>query len=227
MLENVQGFAGAKFEAYRRNLFQRLDQLGYRGDFQVLHASNHGVPQLRPRFVLVALRPDDFERFSFSAKPKPSATVGATLMDLMSANGWEGAENWCKKANKIAPTLVGGSKKHGGPDLGPTRAKRQWNELAVDGMGVADEAPRNDFPFDGFPRLTVKMTARIQGFPDAWEITGRKTNAYRQVGNAFPPPVAKFVASRICQAFNGKSSNKYNQPAGKQLVLLEKSKASK
>lgn len=68
-------------------------------------------------------------------------TVGETLVDLMGANGWLGTEEWVDKANKIAPTLVGGSKKHGGPDLGPTRAKRQWSELGVDGMGLADEAP--------------------------------------------------------------------------------------
>jgi len=38
--------------------------------------------------------------------------------------GWENAENWRIAANTIAPTIVGGSKKHGGADLGPTRAKQ-------------------------------------------------------------------------------------------------------
>ena len=41
------------------------------------------------------------------------------------------------------------------------------------------------------------MTARIQGFPDDWQFSGAKTNAYRQVGNAFPPPVARAVAAQI------------------------------
>jgi DNA (cytosine-5)-methyltransferase 1 len=41
------------------------------------------------------------------------------------------------------------------------------------------------------------MVARLQGFPDDWTFTGRKTAAYRQVGNAFPPPVAKAVAAEI------------------------------
>ena len=47
------------------------------------------------------------------------------------------------------------------------------------------------------PRLTVRMVARIQGFPDEWHFTGAKTNAYRQVGNAFPPPVAQAVATQL------------------------------
>ncbi len=41
------------------------------------------------------------------------------------------------------------------------------------------------------------MTAVIQGFPLDWQFYGRKTASYRQVGNAFPPPVAKAVGTRI------------------------------
>jgi len=51
-------------------------------------------------------------------------TVGQLLKDLMAANGWKGVHRWVKQADDIAPTVVGGSKKHGGPDLGPTRAKK-------------------------------------------------------------------------------------------------------
>jgi DNA (cytosine-5)-methyltransferase 1 len=41
------------------------------------------------------------------------------------------------------------------------------------------------------------MAARIQGFPDEWQFSGGKTAAYRQIGNAFPPPVAEVVAKKI------------------------------
>jgi hypothetical protein len=47
------------------------------------------------------------------------------------------------------------------------------------------------------PKLTVRMVARLQGLPDSWEIADRKTAAYRQVGNAFPPPVAKALGAAI------------------------------
>jgi len=128
-------------------------------------------------------------------------TVGETLHDLMAARGWKLAERWKELANGIAPTVVGGSKKHGGPDLGPTRARKAWAELHVDGLGIANEEPGTDF--EGMPRLTVRMVARIQGFPDEWELWGGKTARYRQVGNAFPPPVAKAVASLILPALIG------------------------
>ena len=115
----------------------------------------------------------------------------------MGANGWEGAKEWSLKADKIAPTLVGGSKKHGGPDLGPTRARNAWAELGVDGRGVADEAPAKGF--EGLPKLTPRMMARIQGFPDDWHFGDRKTTACRMIGNAFPPPVAREIGLKIME----------------------------
>ncbi|MGB3519176.1 MAG: DNA cytosine methyltransferase, partial [Elainellaceae cyanobacterium] len=102
----------------------------------------------------------------------------------------------------IAPTIVGGSKRHGGPDLGPTRAKRAWANLGVDGMGIANEPPNKDFV--GMPKLTVEMVAKIQGFPDEWRFIGKKTPAYRQVGNAFPPPVAHAVSQEIFNCLTSK-----------------------
>jgi DNA (cytosine-5)-methyltransferase 1 len=130
-----------------------------------------------------------------TALPHNPMTVGQTLRDLMGANDWRGADRWAELSNDIAPTIVGGSKKHGGPDLGPTRARAAWASLGVEGRSIADTAPERDFV--GMPRLTARMVARIQGFPDDWQFYGRKTTSYRQIGNAFPPPVAKAVAKNL------------------------------
>jgi len=130
-----------------------------------------------------------------AAEPPP--TVGDVLDDLMRSRGWPGADAWRAGAQRIAPTIVGGSKKHGGPDLGPTRARQAWAVLGVNGLGLADSGPGPDFPVDQKPKLTVRMVARLQGFPDDWEFSGRKTAAYRQVGNAFPPPVARALGDSI------------------------------
>jgi DNA (cytosine-5)-methyltransferase 1 len=48
------------------------------------------------------------------------------------------------------------------------------------------------------------MCAKLQGFPDDWVFSGRKTQAYRQVGNAFPPPTAEAVGESIRDALLGK-----------------------
>lgn len=77
-----------------------------------MNASDFGVPQLRPRVVVVAVRRDLTEHFSWpQASDDPPKTVGETLYGLMAANGWNGAKAWAKQADEIAPTIVGGSHK--------------------------------------------------------------------------------------------------------------------
>ena len=201
MLENVRGLLDAVFDDYRNKVEKQLVKLGYVPGWRLLNASDYGVSQLRPRVVFVGIRREFSDAFSWPEPLRTSPpTVGELLHDLMRVNGWQGVERWRAQANSIAPTLVGGSKKHGGPDLGPTRAKRAWASLGVDGMGLWDQAPACDFV--GMPRLTPRMTARIQGFPDAWQFAGRKTAAYRQIGNAFPPPVAAAVGQQIAAALS-------------------------
>ncbi|MDD5886885.1 MAG: DNA cytosine methyltransferase [Oscillospiraceae bacterium] len=196
MIENVRGFLDSAFDEYRSQIFSQLDRLGYNTQIQLLQAADYGVPQLRPRVVIIGIRKDIKKNFEYPIPERDKTlTVGETLEDLMGANNWKGTEEWKKKANKIAPTIVGGSKKHGGPDLGPVRARKAWLELGVDGTGVANEAPEEEF--EGVPRLTPRMIARIQGFPDDWDFGKRKTAACRMIGNAFPPPVAEAVGKKI------------------------------
>jgi DNA (cytosine-5)-methyltransferase 1 len=146
MLENVRGLLDAVFDDYRNKVEKQLKKLGYVPGWRLLNASDHGVSQLRPRVVFVGIRKEFSENFIW---PEPlqaePLTVGELLFDLMKEKGWRGAARWRDQASAIAPTLVGGSKKHGGPDLGPTRAKRAWASLGVDGMGLWDEAPPRDF----------------------------------------------------------------------------------
>ena len=202
MLENVRGLSAPRFAAYRQRVLDRLEEFGFVGEWKLLHASDFGVPQLRPRFVLVAMSADDMRYFRW---PEPDdrkrTTVGDALVSLMASGGWPHAEAWRQMANDIGPTLVGGSKKHGGADLGPTRAKSGWAKLGVDGRGVADAVPGPDAPppAEVMPRLTIEMAARVQGWleEDKYTFSGRKTSQYRQIGNAFPPPVARAIGESI------------------------------
>ncbi|MBM9433467.1 DNA cytosine methyltransferase [Flaviflexus sp. JY899] len=200
MLENVRGLASARFANYRESIIRTLEELGYRADWQLLYSSEYNVPQLRPRFILVAFEGERLDDFNWPRPQGSPPTVGSVLGPLMGARGWKGVDGWIKAANNIAPTLVGGSKKHGGADLGPTRAKEAWSRLRVNAKSLAEEAPGPDDPIDHIPRLTNQMAARVQGFSTDWCFAGRKTSVYRQIGNAFPPPVAEAVGTSIASA---------------------------
>ncbi|MFE2556921.1 DNA cytosine methyltransferase [Streptomyces sp. NPDC059352] len=248
MIENVRGILDPKFSDYRDYIQAKLEGGTYRGEdgsvvsekglgYEVRHwglleASKFGVPQLRPRAILVAFRKDVLRdvKYEWPAPTHEEAvSVAEALKESMEAryeayyNGPRDREardayvRWHTKATErheelkakdsagIAPTLVGGSKKHGGADLGPSRAKAAWKQLGVSGLGVANDVEtckkkgsedRDLFGPDG-PMLTVEQAAIIQGFPKDWIFDGGKTAQYRQVGNAFPPPVAEAVGRSI------------------------------
>lgn len=247
MIENVRGIMDPKFEDYRDWIKARLQSGWYRGDdgqmtwdeglgykvceWDILEASDFGVPQLRPRAILVAFRSDVLKDVKYewpavgddehvSVAKALEATMHARYEPYFEGEYAEQAhaayERWLNSARKrhlelmekgggIAPTLVGGSKKHGGADLGPSRAKAAWKQLGVNALGVANDPEtcrqkgtedRDLFGPNG-PMLTVQQAAIIQGFPPEWQFSGGKTAQYRQVGNAFPPPVARAVGESI------------------------------
>jgi DNA (cytosine-5)-methyltransferase 1 len=253
MIENVRGILEPPevFIEYRGYILNTLRELGYKiPEFEVhplarqqdsvmrsvwrrLDASDFGVPQLRPRAVLVAIREDVIEdngvefvwptrlaRTQVSVVGKLRKTMRERCEDFWYKNqhgelaapgertGKDVFYDWLLSAKAardagrgVAPTLVGGSRKHGGADLGPTRAKRAWGAMGVNALGVANDRKECDPERDLFrptgPMLTVEQAAIIQGFPRGWNFQGRKTARYRQVGNAFPPPVAEAVGRAI------------------------------
>lgn len=192
LVENVRGLMQKRFADYRQRIADALAAMDYGIHWGMLDAFDYGAPQHRVRSFLVAERTGNF---SWPTPNGGGATVGETLHELMGEGGWERVDDWAEQADKPAPTLVGGSLKHGGPDLGPTRARAAWAKLGVDGLGVANEPPAPDF--DGMPRLTLPMLSRLQSFPDDWTFVGTKTQRYRQIGNALTVNLSVVMAKAI------------------------------
>lgn len=196
LIENVRGILAPRFAPFRERVDAALSAEGFDTHWAAFNGPDYGVPQKRSRAFLVALLRDSTKPLCW---PTPAhgdhLTVASAIGDLMAERGWRGAKTWMEKAACLAPTIVGGSHKHGGPDLGPTRARKEWAELDVDGLGLANEPPDPDFI--GMPRLTVRMVARLQSFPDSWAFVGSKTQAYRQVGNALPVLLAAAIGRSV------------------------------
>ena len=99
LLENVRGLATRRFDTYRAQVLEQLHGLGYQTWWDLVHASEHGVPQLRPRFVLVAIKEPWAAHFHWPAPSAvPPPTVGQVLHDLMAERGWPGADAWSERA---------------------------------------------------------------------------------------------------------------------------------
>ena len=195
-IENVRGILTERFKNFREKVENSFSSLGFDSHWAVFNAVDFGVPQTRYRAFLVALRRGSTKLIRWPEPMNtPAMTVGETIGDLMEQRGWLGAKEWKKQASSPAPTIVGGSHKHGGPDLGPTRARKEWAKMRVDGLGLANDPPERDF--QGMPRLTLPMIARIQSFPDNWKFSGGKTQGYRQIGNALPVKLAFSVAKAV------------------------------
>jgi DNA (cytosine-5)-methyltransferase 1 len=196
MIENVRGILSDRFAPFRAVIDGALNSQGFDTHWIGFNAVDFGVPQKRFRAFLVALKRGKTKPIRWPIPEQGiGSSVGHAIGDLMKARGWREADAWQDRANTAAPTIVGGSHKHGGPDLGPTRARKEWAKLGVDGLGLADDAPAEDFA--GMPRLTVPMVARLQSFPDDWKFSGGKTQSYRQVGNALPVKLAFVVAKAV------------------------------
>jgi DNA (cytosine-5)-methyltransferase 1 len=208
LIENVPDLVTKDtYEPIREYIRSELDHLGYRHMWFVVNAADYGVPQDRKQGVLVALKGDVLGAFQVPPRLlEPPMTVGTALRDSMATRGWREADEWAAHANRIAPTLVGGSWERGGADLGPRGSKNAWARMGVDGGTVADVPPAVDFHWDptlgrpGMVQITVDQAARLQGFPADWHFSGRKTARYRQVAEASPPPVARAMGHAIADA---------------------------
>ncbi|MGW7362339.1 DNA cytosine methyltransferase [Streptomyces sp. NPDC054841] len=195
------------FSPIRDFLHKELEHLGYELIWFVLNASAFGVPQDRKQGILVAVK----HRWSSAFRPpRPTVheyvSVGEALGPSMRSRGWPDADRWAAQATSVAPTLVGGSKVHGGPDFGPSGTKARWRRMGVYTKSFGNEPPGPDFRWDpslgddGLVRITVDQTAILQGFPEDWHFAGGKTARYRQVGNAVPPAVGEALGRAVVNA---------------------------
>ncbi|MFI1537587.1 DNA cytosine methyltransferase [Streptomyces anandii] len=205
LFENVPDLVeGLDFSTDRAWIENELRQAGLYTHWKVLNAADFGVPQNRNSGFLVALQDPYYARFVWpEPSGAPAPTVGQVLGSSMAAHDWPGAELWIRRADRIAPALVGGSERRGGADLGPTGSKKAWAALGIDGNSLGDEPPGSDFPVGGEPKLTVEQAAMIQAFPADWKLFGGKISRYRQVGHAMPPPLATALGLSIAAALRG------------------------
>ncbi len=169
MFENVRGILDAVFDDFRTKFSAAKELDDYITEWKLLNASDYGVSQLRPRVVFVAIRKEFASPWEWPApSPHPALTVGEKIYDLMLERGWRGAKKWRQIASEIAPTIVGGSLKHGGPVL---------DQHALAGSGPALELT----VWELLTRRPPGITLACRGSPLGWS---RAFRAFLTIGNS-------------------------------------------
>jgi DNA (cytosine-5)-methyltransferase 1 len=183
-------------------LEDRLDRMGYNCQVCVIDAHEFGVPQRRQRLILVA-SPDEFDL----AWPNkiPASTVRKSISHLPFANS--------AIPNHISMTLShdnlariqkttqnGGISKPIDASFHDSYARMHWDEPAPTITTKCISFSNGRFGHPHFDRaVTVREAAILQGFPMEFVFDGPLKETARQVGNAVPPPVARWIGNQICE----------------------------
>lgn len=224
VIENVKGLVTLSGGAFKDDIISRFSKLGYNIKFEVLNAADFGVPQNRYRAFFVGMKNNKFE---FPTKLKSKVTTKEAIEDLPQLKGVESIGEYVKSPNneyqkkmrRNAKVLLNHSGtnhtqqtidiismvKDGGKISDLPREfweVRKYNK-AFERMGsdrqanTVDTGHRNYFHYEQNRIPSVRENARLQSFPDDFEILGSKTSQYKQVGNAVPPLLAYEVAKAI------------------------------
>jgi DNA (cytosine-5)-methyltransferase 1 len=175
---------------YLEEVVEELKQEGYLVDYKLLNAVNYGVPQNRERVFVVGHRGG----FRF---PKPEAqktTVGEAIGDLV-----ETVEDESKILTPSMDRYVASYEK-ASSCINPRDLHLDKPARTLTCRNIA--APTGDMQRvklkDGRRRrISVRESARLQGFPDWFEFSGTETQQYYQIGNAVPPLLAWHLADSV------------------------------
>lgn len=186
------------------------DELGYYvPDPETLNARNFGVPQNRSRVFIVGFHDHPDEKYNYpTGKGIPERHFGDIREEDIVDSRYYMSERYWQTLLRHKKTQHSQGRGYGyrtieNNDFGHT--------LMVGGMGlernlVIDEAnpnvnqvddPRGELNHDHIRVLTERECARMQGFPDYYEICVGKSPAYKQFGNSVAIPVVREIARTL------------------------------
>jgi DNA (cytosine-5)-methyltransferase 1 len=234
VFENVKGLLSTKYVDGRKlpeviiEDLSNLGSIGYNVVYEMLNASNYGVPQNRHRVFFVGIRKDLGITFHFPAKQQKDKLTLRHVLDmpdgLPNQTYWEYSPQAQEMIEQISE---GGSWKDVPYEKLAPRFQRIRDQMAkyrspnfyrrfsrdeICGTITASAQPENcgiTHPTEN-RRYTIREIARIQTFPDDFifidETQKDIVAMYKVIGNAVPPKLAKCIADAIMeQVFSGGS----------------------
>ena len=207
--ENVKGLTihdkGRTFKVIQGT----LEELGYTVYHKVLNSKNYGVPQNRERIYVVAFRNDiDSSSFVF-----PDTTDDTKrIKDILEAAP---ISPKYYLSDVYVETLRQHRARHEAAGNGFGYEIRELDGIAgtivCGGMGrernlIVDHRPHSMIPTthikgeinkEDIRKMTPREWARLQGFPDSYNLTLADTHLYKQFGNSVSVPVIEAIAKEV------------------------------
>lgn len=164
---------------------ETLKKAGYGLSCTVLDASRCGVPQARKRFILVGhLGSEDgfFDEALSAGLADKQMTVREYLGNKL------GTQYYYMHPRSYARRAVFSIDEPSATIRGINRPiPANYKRHHADAAAISD----------GVRALTAKERSYLQSFPEEFQLPGAKTNVELAIGNAVPPALAKYIASRI------------------------------
>lgn len=207
--ENVKGLTihdkGKTFKVIR----EAFEEIGYKVFHQILNSKDFGVPQNRERIYLVCFRDDIApENFFFPEKTDDTKRIYNILEDAPISPKYYLSDVYMNTLRKHKQRHE--SKGNGfGYEIRPLDGIA--GTIVCGGMGrernlIIDHRPHSMIPVthikgeinkEDIRKMTPREWARLQGFPDSYNLILSDTHLYKQFGNSVTVPVIEAIAREI------------------------------
>ncbi|WP_032402454.1 DNA cytosine methyltransferase [Rhodococcoides fascians] len=168
-----------------------MRQIGYREQIVTLNAKDFGLPQHRERLFIVFTRRGDVDlALPESAPVSASSILDADLGKVVTRPLYVTPQIEQIKDRGVAHLVTyrrnAKARRADRFPLATVTAGGNHHGIAT----VTDDGPR-------FRMLTNRECARAQGFPDSYRFVGSTKDVKKQIGNAVPVNVAKWIGERV------------------------------
>lgn len=194
--ENVKGILTANKKSAFPLIVKEFEDSGYDVKYTILNSANYGVPQKRERVIIVGFRKDLQVDFTF---PKIEIESEENFIPLKTVIQETVDEKYFFSEKAVAGMMKNRASMNKG------RAQDITKPCNTVGAHLAKVSLNSTDPVlmeDGrYRRFTPREVARIQSFPDSFELVGSEAAQYRALGNAIPPVMFWYVANAVAKQF--------------------------
>ena len=208
VMETVSGFVSKSHPEALKLILTAFKRLKYKTVYGVVNAADYGAPQIRKRLLIIGSRDDEnisipepthagrhhtFEDAVRGLQDDGSGVKFASRTLNLIRHVPEGG-NWRNLPLRLQREALGGC--GGGGLTGVCRRLSRFKPSPTVVCSPIQHTTLFTHPTEDRP-LTVREYARIQGFPDSYQIEGSVTNQYRQIGNAVPIALGEAIGRML------------------------------